>query len=98
MSVTRPLVGPKLGERPVLAVDGILRGLADRGDVPVRLVDIDFVRPNLIEGTAGRRIGADDQEVGARGDAAVSGAGGQDHDVARLDVERLALVAAELDR
>src|SRR5262245_37904567 len=41
------------------------------------------------------RIGAHDQEIAARLDTAVAGAGRQHDDVARLDREHLALRAAE---
>ena len=90
-------IGPELDERPIFAVDRILRRPADIGDLSARLLEIDLARPRLVEGAAGCWIGPDDQKIGARGDAAMARTGGQHRDVAGLDVERLALVAAEFD-
>jgi hypothetical protein len=41
------------------------------------------------------RIGADDEEVVGGGDAAVSGAGGEDEDIAGVNCDSLAAFAAE---
>ena len=59
-----------------------------------RLLVIDLARPLLVERCVAR-IGADDQKIAARLDAAVAGAGGKDDDVARLDRQYLSLGAAE---
>ena len=78
---------------------GSCGGAAERGDPLARGLDLGgIVAAQEVVVLLARRVGADDGEAVAVGRAAVAGAGGQDEHVAGLDLEGLALRAAELDR
>src|SRR3954451_9367906 len=78
-----------------LAADRVLRRRRQRVDAGAGVV-VGFAQEVVV--LLAGRVRADDREPVAGGGAPVAGAGREDEDVARRDLERLALRPAELDR